>query len=339
MPVNKWLFRIGITALIFCAGLSAAFLLQSYSKHKHSLESEYRSAFKKNYRILSPYVPEKIEFAGEKVPLEMFYVKEGLDRELLVNTYWQSNSLLMLKRAWRFFPVIEPILKENGIPDDFKYLALIESGFDNVVSPAGAAGFWQFLKSTATSYGLEVNDEVDERYNLEKSTVAACKYLKSAKNTFGSWTMAAAAYNMGSAGLTSQAQTQKTNNYFDLSLNTETSRYVYRILAIKIIFERPTDYGFYLRKYDLYQPVPTQIYKVDSSITNLADFAIQMKVSYKALKVFNPWLRKNSLKNTNKKVYQIILPQYGFSSVQTLSEPYNDDEIIYGDTISINQIR
>jgi len=260
----------------------------------------------KNFALKLPY---KLDFCNEPVPLERLDVRESLDRELLVNTYWHSQTFLLFKRANRFFPLIEPILKNNNIPDDFKYLALIESGFTNVVSAAGATGFWQFLKTTGEKYGLIINDEVDERYNLEKSTQAACKYINNSYSFFKNWTLAAAAYNMGDVGLSNQIKNQKVFNYYDLFLNSETARYIYRILAIKIIFENPQKYGFYFEKEDLYPLVNTQKISIDSAITDLAQFALDLGINYKILKEYNPWLRKPSLQNKTKNTYQISIPE------------------------------
>lgn len=264
--------------------------------------------FQKNYNIYSLPTPEKIAFAGEKVPLDIFDVRERLDRELLVNTYWQSQTLLFIKRANRYFPIIEPILKKNGVPDDFKYLALIESGLDNVVSPAGATGFWQIMRGTATDYGLEVNGFIDERYHLEKATEVACTYLKEAKAKFGTWTMAAASYNMGITGLKNQLQRQKTNNYYDLLFVSETSRYVFRILAVKQILEHYDYYGFHMRTQDLYPQIKTINVEVTKTIEDLADFAYNNNINYKLLKSLNPWLRETNLPNPNNKKYYIALP-------------------------------
>ena len=254
-------------------------------------------------------MPEKLDFAGERVPIEDPDVYERLDREFLVNTYWQSNGLLYIKRANKYFPIIEPILKRNNIPDDFKYLALIESGLTNAVSPAGASGFWQFMKSAAKEYGLEVGDEVDERYHLEKATQAACDYLNAAKRSTGSWTMAAAAYNAGVAGMNRQANLQETNNYYDLWLNNETSRYVFRILAVKEIMKNPKKYGFIFDKRHLYNELPTYSVMIDSSITNLISFAKQYNITYKDLKIYNPWLRDRKLENKDGKTYYIKIPK------------------------------
>ena len=263
-----------------------------------------------NYEIKALKIPKNLSFAGERVPIEIPDVYERMDRELLVNTYWQSNALLYIKRANKFFPIIEPILAENGIPDDFKYLALVESGLTNATSPAGAKGFWQILKSTGREYGLEINSNVDERYNLEKSTRVACKYLNKAYNKFGSWTLVAGAYNAGKAGINRQIEKQKVYNYYDLLLNEETSRYVFRIIAAKEILLNPKKYGFIYDKQDLYLNKPTYTIKVDTAITNIAKFAIRYGLNYKEFKILNPWLRENKLNNVSRKIYKIRLPAY-----------------------------
>jgi membrane-bound lytic murein transglycosylase D len=260
------------------------------------------------YAIYSLDIPENLEFAGEKVPMEYFDVWEAFDRELLVNTYWQSQTLLFIKRANRFFPVIEPILKEYGIPDDFKYLALAESGLTNAISPAGAVGVWQFLRGTAIDYGLEVNDEVDERYHLEKSTVAASRFLLESYNSYGNWTMAAASFNAGRRGMNNQIGIQKETNYYDLLLNEETQRYLFRILAIKEILENPVKYGFYVRETDLYPPIEAIDIEVKTSVKDFADFAKEFNTNYKMVKFLNPWLRKPNLTNRSGKTYIIRLP-------------------------------
>ena len=258
-----------------------------------------------SYKVYAIDLPENLDFAGERVPIEDPDVYERLDREFLVNTYWQSNGLLLLKRANKYFPIIEPILKRNNIPDDFKYLAIIESGLTNAVSPSGASGFWQFMKAAAQEYGLEVTDQVDERYHIEKATQAACDYFKKAKRSTGSWTMAAAAYNAGIAGMNKQTSFQQTNNYYDLWLNTETSRYVFRILAVKEIMKHPKKYGFIFEKKHLYNELPTYNVMVDSTIENLTDFAKTYNITYKDLKIYNPWLRDRKLDNKEGKTYYI----------------------------------
>ena len=295
--------------------LIVLFKLFTFSAYEASDDSIYQESFYKNYKIFSLNIPKQLNFAGEKVPIEDFDVRERLDKELLVNTYWQSQTLLFQKRANRWFPVIEPILKKNGVPEDFKYLALIESGFTNVVSSAGATGFWQLMEATATSYGLEVNKEVDERYNVEKSTEVACQYLKEAYKKFNSWTLAAASYNVGMGGVSRQIEKQKVNDYYDLLLNEETSRYLFRILAIKEIISNPKAYGFHIRKKDLYPPIPSYIVTVDSSITDFADFAIRNKVNYKLVKLLNPWIRQGFLTNKDKKKYEIKLPHENYKNI------------------------
>lgn len=261
-----------------------------------------------SYKVFSLALPKELSFCGEDVPLHKLDVRERLDRELLVNTYWQSNSLLAHKRARRWFPLIEGILAREGVPDDLKYIALIESGLTNVVSPMGAAGYWQFMKTTGPVYGLEVNDEVDERYNVVKATEAACAYLKENKAKYGSWAMAAASYNLGPGGLDKQVGRQRINNYFDLLLPEETSRYVFRILAMKEIISDPERYGFHLRERDLYLPYDTREEVVTAGIADLADYAAANGTDYKTLKLLNPWLRDVRLTNVKGKRYVLLLP-------------------------------
>ena len=258
------------------------------------------------------YFPTTTDFAGETAPLHVVDVRERLDRELLINANLHSTTTLILKRANRAFPVIEPFLQKYGIPDDFKYLAVIESGLVNAVSSAGARGVWQFMPETAKEKGMEINDFVDERYHLEKSTEAACKYLLAAKNKFGSWTMAAASYNGGMNGVNKKIEEQQVTNYYDLALTEETSRYVFRILALKEIMKNPGKYGFNIYPTDLYSPIPTKKVEVDSTITDLASFAKTQGINYKILKIHNPWLRDKKLVNPNKKKYEIEIPTEGY---------------------------
>ncbi|MDR5590054.1 lytic transglycosylase domain-containing protein [Christiangramia sp. SM2212] len=265
-----------------------------------------------SYRIKALPMPENLEFAGEEVPLEDPDIYERMDRELLVNTYWQSNALLLMKRANKYFPVIEPILKEEGIPDDFKYLAVIESGLTQAVSPAKAVGFWQILESTGKEYGLEINENVDERYHIEKSTRVAADYLKKAKARFGSWTLAAASYNAGQYGVDKQLVRQKVGDYYDLLLGEETGRYVFRILALKEIMTQPEKYGFNFTEEDLYKHIPVEKAKVDTVVKDFPDFAEKFGINYKILKVHNPWLRDDHLKNASRKVYYIDIPEKGY---------------------------
>ena len=262
-----------------------------------------------------PYIPKQLIFANQDVPIQHNDVKESLDRELLSNAYWHSQTILLLKRAHRFFPAIEPILKKYGIPDDFKYIPLIESGFLNIGSPAGARGYWQLIDGTAKENGLEVNDDVDERNHIEKSTEAACKFFIQAYDKFQSWPMVAASYNMGVSGLNNQVKSQGTNNFYDLWLNTETGRYVFRIIAMKLIFENPKIYGFNLKEDDLYKPIPTKTIEVDSSIASLFSFAKSQGLSYKAFKTYNPWLVSTKLQNKSGKKYFIAIPEEGFRDI------------------------
>jgi membrane-bound lytic murein transglycosylase D len=258
------------------------------------------------------YFPAEIDFAGEKAPLHIADVRERFDRELLVNANLHATTQLIIKRANRAFPVIEPILKKYGVPDDFKYLAVIESGLVNVVSPAGARGVWQFMPETGKQFGLEINDVVDERYHLEKSTEAACKYLLNAKQKFGSWTLAAASYNGGIAGVNRQIDFQGVTNYYDLLLTEETARYVFRILALKEIMQKPVQYNFNLQPGDLYPVIAAKQVEVAASVPDLAVFAKEQGINYKILKIHNPWLRDRMLTVAPGKTYKLEIPTEGY---------------------------
>ena len=260
--------------------------------------------------VKAPPVPEYLAFAGESVPLENFDVKESLDRELMVNTYFHSQTLRFLKVAPRYFHIIEPILKRDSIPDDFKYLALAESSFDSkALSPVGAAGIWQLMKGTARDYGLEVSNEVDERYHIEKATEAACKYLHESYARYGNWTTVAASYNAGRRGIDRQVERQQENHYYNLLLTEETSRYVYRILALKVILESPEKYGFFVNQSEIYPDLSVKLITVDTSVTNFAEFAKELGINYKILKLFNPWLRETYLINESGKPYYLAIPE------------------------------
>lgn len=256
--------------------------------------------------------PKQMDFAGEVVPYQIVDVQERLDREMVTNMNYHTNTTLVLKRANKVFPIIEPILKKNGVPDDFKYLAVIESSLVNAVSPAGARGVWQFMPATAKEKGLEVNDFVDERYHLEKSTQAACEYLLEAKAKFGNWTSAAASYNGGMGGVSRRLEEQQVESFYDLLLPEETSRYVFRILALKEIMKNPSKYGFDIPQEMLYKDFPTKTIEIDSTINDLASFAKTQGINYKLLKYYNPWLRDNKLINKSRKVYQIEIPTSGY---------------------------
>lgn len=259
------------------------------------------------------HIPTAVDFAGEPAPLLVADVRERFERELIVNANLDASTLLIIKRANRVFPIIEPILARYGVPDDFKYLAAAESGLVNAVSPAGARGVWQFMTDTARERGMEVNESVDERYHLEKSTEAACQYLLGAKARFGSWTMAAASYNGGMSGVNKQIEFQKETNYYDLLLTEETSRYVFRILALKEILKNPELYGFHIQPHELYENLPVRTLEVDSTIVDLADFAKTQGINYKILKLHNPWLRDRKLQNTSRKKYVIEIPTSGYT--------------------------
>ena len=265
-----------------------------------------------DYNVYALPIPEVLEFAGEPVPIDNPDIRERFDRELLVNVYWQSNGLLLFKRANRYFPQIEPLLKKYGLPDDFKYLAVAESALEYKSSPAGASGIWHFMKATGLEYGLEINSYVDERYDLEKATRVAAEYLKKSKDRFGSWTMAAASYNAGVAGMNRQIGRQNQTDYYDLLLNAETSRYVFRILALKEIMTNPEKYGFNFRQKDLYPNIPTYKVKVDYPVEDWAEWVEPYGINYKILKIHNPWLRDTYLKNASKKEYYIQIPEKGY---------------------------
>jgi len=261
------------------------------------------------YKIKALKIPENLSFCGEKVALDKTDIYERIDRELLINTYWQSNALLWFKRTHKYFPIIEPILKEKGVPDDFKYLAVIESDLRNVTSPAGAKGMWQMLKGAGRENGLEINDNVDERYHLEKATRAACDYLIKAKERLGTWTLAAAAYHGGNYGIEKRLKEQMVDSYYDVLAGENTERYIPRIVAAKEILSHPQKYGFEFDKDDLYEMRPTYSVKVDTVITNIAAFAKKYDTNYKELKMYNPWLRENKLNNKSRTTYEIQIPK------------------------------
>jgi len=306
----KVLSLIGLTTLILLA-LLIVFKLFVFSippESKDDGDDEYFAEMNRNYNIYTPKIPDTVFFAGEEVPIKNFDTYESLDYELLKVMFWHSESILYLKRKVETFAIVEPIMKKNGVPLDFKYLMIAESGMANVVSPAKAEGYWQFLKGTGIEYGLEINDEVDERYHLEKSTEAACKYLKDAQKYFGSWTLAAAAYNAGRQKVRSELDRQKVTSYYDLFLIKETARYVFRIIAYKIILSNPRDYGFEIRKNDFYRKPKTKVVQVDTAIPSLIDFAVMYNTTYKNLKELNPWLRSDKLTNPTGKTYYIEVP-------------------------------
>jgi len=298
---------LGLVALIMVSSL-LIFGTKTGTSETNIQDTENEKNTSESYQIKALKIPSNLAFAGEPVPVHKADIKERIDRELLVNTYWQSNGLLLFKRSHKYFPIIEPILAKNGVPDDFKYLAVIESGLQNVTSPAGARGFWQIMKGTGKENGLEINTNVDERYHLEKATQVACTYLKKAKERFGNWTMAAAAYNAGNASIARKIDTQKVDDYYDLLLAEETKRYVPRMVALKEILNNPNKYGFIFDKEDLYNFDDTKLIKVDSVITDIARFSKDLGINYKVLKMYNPWLRENKLNNKSRKLYYLKIP-------------------------------
>ena len=312
--MNKKIFYFLVVCGCLVIGFASAKLAESLKPKpvnifERTVSENKNLRFTKTPDSINAIFPLTVEgelfFADEPVPLNDIEVKERFDRELQVNAFWQSNTLLGMKLANRYFDEIEKILIEEGVPSDFKYLPLIESGFRDVVSPAGAAGFWQFMPPTAKRYGLEITEDIDERYNIEKSTRAACAYLKEAKNTLGSWTLAAASYNMGMAGIATRLQNQRTKNFYDLYLNHETSRYVFRMLAMKIIYSNPHKAGYIIKVDDLYQPYNFKRILVDTTISDLAVFGEQTGVKYKYIRTLNPWIRSAKLPVKAGKAYEL----------------------------------
>ncbi len=296
--------------LLAVAGFLAIQLLTFSRSAEDSIpEPSFHDDFLGHYGIFALPTPNSLHFAGEPVPMGEWEVRERYDRELLVNTYWQSSTLLVFKRAHRWFPVIEPILEAHGVPNDFKYLAVIESSLMNAISPAGATGFWQILQGTARELGLEVNTHIDERYHVEKATAAACQYLLNAKDRFGSWTLAAAAYNIGNARLSRIMDSQQADCYYDLFLNEETARYMFRLLAVKTIMSDPESSGFHFRKEDLYPSISYRIVPVSQTINDLVEFASNHGTTYKILREMNPWIRGYELPNRSGKMYEIKIPE------------------------------
>ncbi len=291
---------LGIVVILFLS----VFLI-NFSEEEKNLE--LFSALKNKDAVSSLRLPANLTFANEEVPLNNFDTRESLERELIVNTYWHSQTILLIKRSKRYFNVIDSILKVYNVPVDFKYLAVAESGLAQVVSPSNAVGFWQFLEGTARDYGLVVNDMVDERYHVEKSTEAACKYLKESYEKFNSWTLAAASYNAGRRFVTEQMEQQKQNSYYDLLLGEEAERYVFRIIALKLVMENPNDYGFDIFG-DGYQPIPYNKVIIDQDVEDFGAFAINHNTNYKLLKLLNPWLRKPYLRIENGKSYEVKIP-------------------------------
>ena len=288
--------------------LTLIILLTLSCNKKTENEKNKKNEDYSNYKIYSIPIPDSLSFSGETVDLNENDLIQRFDKEILVNTYWQSNTLQLIKRSRKYFRIIEPILKKEGVPEDFKYLAVIESGLENLRSPKGAKGIWQIMRGTGRELGLEINNNVDERYNLELSTIAACRYIKNAKNKFGTWTLAAAAYNRGMSGINRALKKQNVKSYYDLLLGNETRRYVFRIHALKLILNNPSNYGFFVKDSEYYKGDDFKVINIDYPIKNLSDFANKNGINYKTLKIFNPWLIQNHLNNRSKKKYKIKIP-------------------------------
>ncbi len=268
------------------------------------------------YAIKAFKLPENVTFANEKMPLDNFDTKESLEREILISAYRHSSTILIIKRANRYLPLIEKILKKNNIPDDFKYLAAAESEYTNMVSPAGATGFWQIMPETGREEGMEINNVIDERYDVEKSTQFACEYFLKSYEKYGNWTLAAASYNGGRAGIDEQIGIQKQKNYYDLLLTEETARYIFRVVAYKLIITDPERYGFNIGSDDLYPELKYYDVKVDTAIKDISGFAEHFGTNYKLLKFLNPWLRKPFLTPKPGKEYMIKIPAEGMRSLE-----------------------
>lgn len=309
--------RIGLISFGVIVVFSFAFYGISKTNKEEKIETTKEDIISYNNVLATPPIPKTVQFCGEDVPINIYYVREGLERELIIHCYQHSRTIQTFKRSTRFFPEIEKILKEEGVPEDLKYLCVAESSLENVVSPSAAAGFWQFMESTGKNYGLEINDNVDERYHIEKSTRAACTYLKALKEKFGTWALAAAAYNMGENGLQRSISEQSVDNYWDLYLNTETSRYVNRIISYKLMFEEPEKYGVKLKLTECYRPIPYTEIAVDTTIPSLLDFAKANNILYRELKEMNPWLRNKVLPVRDKK-YSVRVPVKSKSSYEEL---------------------
>jgi membrane-bound lytic murein transglycosylase D len=304
------------SAYITLIALAVVFELFIYS----ASDSESQKAVNiDHYKISAFEIKDDVDFCGEKVPLHSQDILERYEREVLKNAHWHSEIILLYKRSGKYFPLIERILAENNIPDDFKYLCVIESGLANVVSPVGASGFWQIMEKTGKEYGLEINRNVDERYHLEKATRVACEYFKRSYKKFGSWTLVAASYNMGISGVAKRLKRQKVNSYYDLLINAETSRYVFRILALKQILTNPDQYNFNFSNCKKYEQVPMRYVVVDSSVANLIDWSLNESINYKILKIYNPWLKSKRLPNEDSTMYTIAIPKESIIDLSTSS--------------------
>lgn len=326
---KNWIKGLSISAIILSiiAIGSSLFIM---AERETSSEYHYKDLIRKHYQVFSPIIPKNISFCGEDIPLDNVFVREALDREITTIMYHHSSTFLILKRAKRYFPEIEKILSEEKLPEDLKYLAVAESGLSNAVSPAKAEGFWQFLAPTAKEYGMEISSDWDDRYDLSISTRNAGKYLRDKYSVFNNnWALACASYNAGERGVRDRLRDQGCNNYWELLTNSETSRYVYRIIAYKILMENPQEYGYYLREKDKYQPIPTRKIKIDSTINNLYEFAKTLEIPYLYLKKLNPALKNNQLINKTNKTYVLKLPLENSLSYKELIKEYKNEKLYF----------
>jgi hypothetical protein len=322
--------KLSIIAIILASLAIAGEAFIFATRKEDNSDEILTKAIRAGYHIYAPPMPDTLYFCGERVPLNLWYVREGLDRELVSNMYYQSNTLFNIKRAVRVFPTIERILKEEHVPQDMKYLCVIESGLQNVTSPAGAQGYWQFMKTTGQKYGLEISDEIDMRNDLEASTRAACRYLKELKRRFGGWTEAAAAYNCGENGLERRLANQRQKSYYELMLNRETQRYVYRILALKLIMQHPQDYGYTVRRCDTYPELPYEEVTLGGQNVDLVQFAADNGTSYKMVRTMNPWLTTDKLKNKGGNSYKVRIPTKKGTEYNTIVKGKHDTTVIDG---------
>jgi membrane-bound lytic murein transglycosylase D len=306
IPSGKALTIALFVFLTGVAGLVTIFGFGGENNIKRSTSDSNNNIELKTYKL-----PDSVSFAGEIMPLENFDTRESLERELILTAYRHASTIMIIKRATRYFPVIEKILKENNIPDDFKYLAVAESELSNMISPAGATGFWQIMPETGKEEGMQIDAEIDERYNIERSTKFACEYFLKSYARYGSWTLAAASYNGGRNAVDDQIEIQKEKNYYNLLLSEETARYIFRVVAYKLIIKDPSAYGFDFDKKDFYSELRYSEVKVDTTVKDFSVFAKNFGTNYKMLKLFNPWLRKPFLTNRSNKTYLIKIPVEG----------------------------
>jgi hypothetical protein len=312
-PKRIWAFGTFIIISSVFAGFVGSRTLNSIRNNGGTSAVPDSAYYNKPYKL-----PENVTFAGERMPLDNFDTRESLEREILISAYRHSSTIMIIKRAHRYLPVIEKILAKNNVPDDFKYMVAAESEYSNMVSPVGATGFWQIMAGTGKEAGLEINGVVDERYNIEKSTQFACDFFLKSYEEFGSWTLAAASYNGGRAAIETQMKIQKEDNYYDLLLTEETARFIFRVVAYKLIINDPERYGFNLKPEDLYSELEYNMVKIDTAITDISEFAKNHGTNYKLIKFLNPWLRKPYFSPLSGKEYYIKLPVEGMRSIERI---------------------